>query len=37
MYAESIHTILHDFRRPIESSTIEIEIAKGNFCNSELK
>ena len=37
MYVQNIYTILHDFRRPVESATIEIEITIGNDRNLKLR
>src|ERR1700729_4286303 len=36
MYVKNIYTILHDFRRPVESATIKIEITIGNDQNLKL-
>ena len=37
MYVKNIYAILHDFRRPVESATIEIEITIGNDRNLKLR
>ena len=36
MYVKNTYTILHDFRRPVESATIKIEITIGNDQNLKL-
>jgi hypothetical protein len=36
MYVKNIYTILHDFRRPVESAMIKIEITIGNNQNLKL-